>query len=129
VVHLTNHTSTEILPIFSRLELESGKWVPRHLPPNFGAARDIPLEANIHPTVEAMHRAGVLSKDQMPILGGTDPPIPTIPGAAAMFAARARKRKEEIAKRRKQGKKPDTQVNGEARHWGGVGDVVARTWG
>ena len=119
-------TCTEVLPIFSRLELEDGKWIPRHLPPNFGAARDIPLEANIHPTVEAMHRAGVLSKDQMPVLGGTDPPIPTIPNAAAIFAARARQRREMIAKRKKEGKKAG---NTQAKSWDNLGNVAARSWG
>ncbi|KAF2265212.1 hypothetical protein CC78DRAFT_559982 [Lojkania enalia] len=64
----------ELLPIFSRLELEGGKWVPRHLPPNNGARRDIPSNAEIHPTVSAMYHAGVLSLEQMPVLGGTDPP-------------------------------------------------------
>jgi hypothetical protein len=113
----------EILPIFSRLELEDGKWVPRHMPPNFGARRDIPLEAHIHPTVEAMHRAGVLSKDQMPILGGTDPPIPTIPNAAAIFAARARQRRERAQKGKEASKEPAKPHN-----WNNLGLVAAKSW-
>lgn len=31
----------EILPFFTRLELENGEWVPRYWPPNRGAARDV----------------------------------------------------------------------------------------
>lgn len=31
----------EILPFFTRLELENGEWVPRYWPPNMGAARDV----------------------------------------------------------------------------------------
>jgi hypothetical protein len=62
----------EILPFFTRLELEDGKWVPRHFPPNLGAKRDIPLDAAIHHSVKAMSRAGIISEDQTPVLGGTE---------------------------------------------------------
>ncbi|KAF1994657.1 hypothetical protein P154DRAFT_501527 [Amniculicola lignicola CBS 123094] len=62
----------EILPFFTRLELEDGKWVPRHFPPNLGAKRDIPLDAIIHHSVKAMSRAGIISEDQIPVLGGTE---------------------------------------------------------
>jgi hypothetical protein len=41
----------EILPIFKRLELEGGKWVPRYLPPNLGYTRDLPSCAVLHPSV------------------------------------------------------------------------------
>ncbi|KAL2062511.1 hypothetical protein VTL71DRAFT_6777 [Oculimacula yallundae] len=65
----------ELLPIFNRLELESGKWVPRHWPPNLGAPRDIPHGAEIHPSVYSLHRAGVLRDDQLPQTGGDNPHI------------------------------------------------------
>ena len=48
--------------------------MPEYWPPNLGARRDIPRNAAIHPTVDAMHRAGLLSPDQMPKLGGEDSP-------------------------------------------------------
>ncbi|KAH7356398.1 sporulation associated protein [Rhexocercosporidium sp. MPI-PUGE-AT-0058] len=65
----------EILPIFNRLELEKGRWVPRHWPPNLGAPRDIPHGAEIHPSVYSLHRAGVLKDDQLPQTGGDNPHI------------------------------------------------------
>ncbi|EEP75572.1 conserved hypothetical protein [Uncinocarpus reesii 1704] len=63
----------EILPFFTRLELEHGEWNPRYWPPNFGAARDIPRDAAIHPSVERMFKAGLLQ--EMPRLGGDDAPL------------------------------------------------------
>ncbi|KAI1981034.1 hypothetical protein LOZ53_001581 [Ophidiomyces ophidiicola] len=63
----------EILPFFTRLELENGEWNPRYWPPNLGALRDIPREANIHNSVEELFKAGVLRK--MPKLGGDDAPF------------------------------------------------------
>ncbi|PVH81831.1 hypothetical protein DL98DRAFT_623095 [Cadophora sp. DSE1049] len=65
----------ELLPIFNRLELEGGRWVPRHWPPNLGAPRDIPHGAEIHPSVYNLHRAGVLKDDQLPKTGGDNPHI------------------------------------------------------
>ena len=41
----------EILPIFKRLELEDGKWVPTYWPPNLGFTRDLPSSATLHPSV------------------------------------------------------------------------------
>ncbi len=35
-----NDSSAEVLPFFTRLELEKGEWVPRYNP-NFGANRDV----------------------------------------------------------------------------------------
>lgn len=61
---------SEILPIFTRLELEHGKWVPRHWPPNNGAPRDIPDGAIIHKSVPELHQAGILQADQLPKTGG-----------------------------------------------------------
>ncbi|WEW57463.1 hypothetical protein PRK78_002930 [Emydomyces testavorans] len=63
----------EVLPIFTRLELEHGEWNPRYWPPNFGAARDIPADAKLHFSVEEMFKAGLLEK--MPKLGGDDAPL------------------------------------------------------
>ncbi|KAH8587871.1 hypothetical protein B0O99DRAFT_731593 [Bisporella sp. PMI_857] len=65
----------ELLPIFNRLELEGGRWVPRHWPPNLGAPRDIPHGADIHSSVYDLHRAGVLKDDQLPKTGGDNPHI------------------------------------------------------
>ncbi|EZF31568.1 hypothetical protein TMEN_2627 [Trichophyton mentagrophytes] len=63
----------ELLPIFTRLELEDHQWKPRYWPPNCGAHRDIPTEATLHCTVEKMHKAGILKK--MPKLGGDKAPL------------------------------------------------------
>lgn len=63
----------EVLPVFTRLELEHGQWVPRYWPPNMGAKRDLPEEAVIHESVQQMYNAGVIS--EMPKLGGDEPPI------------------------------------------------------
>ncbi len=68
-------TLQELLPIFNRLELESGRWVPRHWPPNLGAPRDIPHGADIHPSVYNLHRAGVLKDSELPKTGGDNPHI------------------------------------------------------
>ncbi|KAL2870286.1 T6SS phospholipase effector Tle1-like catalytic domain-containing protein [Aspergillus lucknowensis] len=66
----------EILPVASRLELENGKWIPRRLPPNFGAARDIPCEATIHPSVYEMLESGILKDFPIPKPGGDNPNLP-----------------------------------------------------
>ncbi|KAL2835741.1 hypothetical protein BJY01DRAFT_223040 [Aspergillus pseudoustus] len=66
----------EILPVATRLELESGKWVPRRLPPNLGAARDIPCGATIHPTVYEMLESGILKDFPIPKPGGDNPNLP-----------------------------------------------------
>ncbi|KAF3914692.1 hypothetical protein AA313_de0206004 [Arthrobotrys entomopaga] len=50
------------------LEYEKGKWVPRYWPPNFGAMRDIPADADIHPSLVALHEAGILKANQVPTL-------------------------------------------------------------
>ncbi|PGH27936.1 hypothetical protein AJ80_00190 [Polytolypa hystricis UAMH7299] len=63
----------EVLPLFTRLELEHGEWIPRYWPPNFGAMRDIPLDAHIHISVFYLKSAGVIC--EMPELGGDDSPI------------------------------------------------------
>ncbi|KAA8651229.1 hypothetical protein EYZ11_007815 [Aspergillus tanneri] len=66
----------EILPVASRLELENGKWVPRRLPPNMGAARDIPNGAHIHPSVYEMLESGILKDFPIPKQGGDNPNLP-----------------------------------------------------
>jgi len=66
---------TEFLPIFTRLELEKGRWIPRYWPPNLGAPRDIPHGAQIHPSVYDLHHAGILRDDQLPKTGGNNPHI------------------------------------------------------
>lgn len=65
----------EFLPIFTRLELEKGQWVPRRLPPNMGAPRDLPHYAVIHPSVKEMIKAGILDKKSIPRKGGDNPII------------------------------------------------------
>ncbi|KKK22133.1 hypothetical protein AOCH_003013 [Aspergillus ochraceoroseus] len=67
---------TEVLPIASRLELENGKWVPRRLPPNLGAERDLPDGATIHPSVLEMREAGILDEFPIPKPGGDNPNLP-----------------------------------------------------
>ena len=62
----------EVLP-FAYYDLIGGEWIPRYWPPNFGRRRDIPLEADIHPTVQQMRRAGILLESDMPRLGGEEP--------------------------------------------------------
>ena len=47
-----------------------------------GSRRDIPRNAVIHPTVHELHKAGVLSAEQMPKLGGEDSPRLLVPEAA-----------------------------------------------
>ncbi|GLB05817.1 hypothetical protein AtubIFM57258_001107 [Aspergillus tubingensis] len=67
----------EILPLFTRLELEHGKWVPRQWPPNMGAPRDIPEDAVIHPSVHEMVRAGILDPKSIPPRGGNNSHLPS----------------------------------------------------
>ncbi|KAK7613323.1 hypothetical protein BKA81DRAFT_396277 [Phyllosticta paracitricarpa] len=68
----------ECLPIFTRLELENGKWIPRHCPPNYGARRDIPLDAEIHPSVIEMVETGILRGSSIPVKGGDNPRMPSV---------------------------------------------------
>ncbi|KAL6702529.1 hypothetical protein ACN47E_001568 [Coniothyrium glycines] len=75
----------EILPIFTRLELEKGKWVPRYWPPNLGAPRDIPHRASIHKSVYELRQAGHLTEEQMPKLGGDNPHV-NVKGALNAWA-------------------------------------------
>ncbi|KAJ6263850.1 hypothetical protein Dda_2422 [Drechslerella dactyloides] len=58
----------EVVPFISRLEYEKGKWVPRYWPPNFGASRDIPADADIHPSLVALQEGGVLKPTEVPKL-------------------------------------------------------------
>ncbi|KAF7625729.1 hypothetical protein AFCA_007561 [Aspergillus flavus] len=80
----------EILPIFTRLELEKGEWVPRRFPPNLGAPRDIPVEAKIHSSVNEMVKAGILDKESIPKKGGDNPNLPN-PASVVSTLKRARK--------------------------------------
>lgn len=72
----------EFLPIFTRLELHNGKWIPRRLPPNLGAPRDLPDYAVIHPSVKEMIKAGILDKDSVPPRGGDNPNLPNVANVA-----------------------------------------------
>ncbi|KAE8164710.1 hypothetical protein BDV40DRAFT_310640 [Aspergillus tamarii] len=80
----------EILPIFTRLELEKEEWVPRRFPPNLGAPRDIPVEAKIHSSVNEMVKAGILDKESIPKKGGDNPNLPN-PASVVSTLKRARK--------------------------------------
>jgi len=57
------------LLFFSRFELVKTTWIADRAW-NLGMSRDIPEDAHIHPTVQAMRRANVLSEAQMPVKGG-----------------------------------------------------------
>lgn len=73
---------SEFLPIFTRLELEKGKWVPRRLPPNMGAPRDLPMDAQIHSSVNEMVRAGILDEKSIPERGGDNSHLPNVANVA-----------------------------------------------
>ena len=68
-------TPTEVLPFFTRLELEDGAWIPRHWPPNLGSTRDIPRGATIHESVKRLFEDGVLTEQQLPREGGDQPSL------------------------------------------------------
>ncbi|KAK0625617.1 Uncharacterized protein DIS24_g11063 [Lasiodiplodia hormozganensis] len=104
----------EILPIFSRLELEKGKWVPRFWPPNLGAPRDIPVEGELHPSVNEMIKAGILDPKSVPEKGGDNPIVlPNVGVADALSAwSQAAKRRAAEKKRRGSGSSEDTLVEG-----------------
>ncbi|KUJ12983.1 uncharacterized protein LY89DRAFT_709465 [Mollisia scopiformis] len=68
---LSTNNNQEWVP-FSYGYISDGKWVSRQLPPNLGSRRDIPVGADIHPSVMMMNRAGVLPEDQMPRMGGEE---------------------------------------------------------
>ncbi|KAE8349209.1 hypothetical protein BDV28DRAFT_163816 [Aspergillus coremiiformis] len=70
IMNILIRNLAELLPIFTRLELEKGIWVLRRFPPNLGAHRDIPVEAEIHLSVNKMVNAGVLDKESIPKKGG-----------------------------------------------------------
>ena len=67
MVDVTDCTCIEWLPIFKRLELVKGQWVPMYYPPNMCDTRDIPEKAIIHPSVEARMEA---LKDYRPMNQG-----------------------------------------------------------
>ncbi|KAL8901931.1 MAG: hypothetical protein Q9207_004954 [Kuettlingeria erythrocarpa] len=58
----------EYIPLFSRLEYEykDKKWVVQRFPPSRGAYRDIPTDAEIHPSVKLLFKEGVLFKHETP---------------------------------------------------------------
>ncbi|KAL0261285.1 hypothetical protein SLS55_004982 [Diplodia seriata] len=85
----------EIIPIFTRLELEKGKWVPRHWPPNLGAPRDIPEEGVIHPSVDEMIKAGILDEKSVPAKGGDNPHLPSVAAALGAWRKAGERRRRE----------------------------------
>lgn len=123
-----HHPRTEILPIFSRLELEKGKWVPRFWPPNLGAPRDIPTEGVLHPSVNEMIKAGILDPKSVPEKGGDNPiALPDVGVADALGAwSQAAKRRAAEMKggRRGSGSSEDTLVEGLGEKVEGVKDKV-----
>lgn len=76
----------EVLPLFTRLELEKGKWVPRRFPPNLGASRDIPKDGKVHESVGQMIKAGILDKDSIPKKGGDELDLPDPVNIISSFA-------------------------------------------
>ncbi|KAK2731618.1 hypothetical protein FQN57_003271 [Myotisia sp. PD_48] len=78
VALLKANNRAELLPLFTRLELEKGKWIPRRFPPNLGAPRDIPNDAVIHPSVNEMVKAGIIDAESIPKKGGDNSHFPTI---------------------------------------------------
>ncbi|KAI9671611.1 MAG: hypothetical protein M1829_004616 [Trizodia sp. TS-e1964] len=129
----------EVLPFFTRLELEAGKWVPRYWPPNLGSARDVPDSAVIHPTVQQMFKAGVLTADQMPKLGGHSPSI-FLPANVLAIWARQQETAAKIAASVKSNVKSGAPKSGAqqlaggkpdaaARNWNDMGSLTARSWG
>ncbi|KAJ5965646.1 hypothetical protein N7481_012360 [Penicillium waksmanii] len=56
----------------------NGRWIPRRLPPNLGAPRDLPSDAIIDPSVKEMIQAGILDKESIPPRGGDNPNLPNI---------------------------------------------------
>ena len=107
-------TAIEILPIFTRLELEHGAWIPRHWPPNLGAKRDIPTHAEIHPSVQSMYQAGVLRLDQMPELGSDEPTL-LVPSSVFKLWKTSKTSPANLD--------PKPSANGHVK-----GDIGAKTW-
>jgi hypothetical protein len=122
----------ELLPFFTRLELENGRWVPRTWPPNCGTRRDIPLHANIHHSVEQMFRAGVLSLNQMPKLGGEEGPRILLPLTTTRAWARQREARRRAAAEAQPEEKKATKVGknkpSDAKSWDTLGFQEAKTW-
>lgn len=117
----------EVLPFFTRLELEKGNWVPRQWPPNLGTDRDIPDNAVIHPTVQQMFKAGVLSADEMPKLGGHTPAIFLPTNVLAIWS----KQQEAAAKLAESVKSGAQQLAGSkttAKTWNDTASLTARSW-
>jgi len=77
-------------------ELIGGKWMPRYWPPNFGRRRDIPLGAEIHPTVQQMRRSGILLESDMPRLEGEEPYDPLSKWSFFSLFKRKKKGKEPV---------------------------------
>lgn len=87
----------------------------------------------IHPSVEQMHKAGVLTADQMPKLGGDeDTPKLDIPVRAIRDWDRLRKAR--AAGSVSKGKQPSsadgstTSLLSAARTWDNVGHIGAKRW-
>ncbi|KAF2139466.1 uncharacterized protein K452DRAFT_275789 [Aplosporella prunicola CBS 121167] len=92
----------EILPIFTRLELEKGKWEVRYWPPNLGAPRDRPTNAVVHSSVQEMTKAKILDDSSIPDAGGDNSHLAN---ASKILGALTRWRK-------KAAREEDGQANG-----------------
>ncbi|KAF7590129.1 hypothetical protein BBP40_003242 [Aspergillus hancockii] len=120
----------EVLPIFTRLELEKGEWVPRRIPPNLGAPRDIPVEAEIHSSVNEMVKAGILDKESIPKKGGDNPNLPN-PASVVSTLKRARRNlarqppasEDSAEDKPDQGDDPQMHENGSIKGMNGVHKV------
>lgn len=124
---IVNRTSTtELLPIFTRLELEHGKWVPRRLPPNLGAPRDIPRRAEFHPSVNEMVKAGIIEKSSIPEKGGDNP---ILPSASSVVNTWGRVRKNLANQASTISNGTSGEANGSAHETEKNGIHHAKTWG
>ncbi|KAK8197371.1 sporulation associated protein [Phyllosticta capitalensis] len=113
----------ECLPIFMRLELEHGEWVPRHWPPNLGAPRDIPHDGKIHESVDEMVKAGILDPSSIPKKGGDNPHLPSVATVMGQWNQRRKVANKEDSS-------TDTRVDGVSgsRAWEHGQAVLAKAW-
>ncbi|KAI9888526.1 MAG: hypothetical protein M1814_006860 [Vezdaea aestivalis] len=119
----------EILPLFTRLELENNRWIPRYWPPNLGATRDIPDGAEIHPSVQRMHQAGILTHNQMPRTGGDTPTIFLPSNALKMWSKRRNIQPQQLKAAASSGpSKPNGTTLNAAKTWDSVDSVVPKVW-
>ena len=109
------------------MELHNGKWIPRRLPPNLGAPRDLPDYAVIHPSVKEMIKAGILDKDSVPPSGGDNPNLPNVANVAYAWT----KLRNNMTKQASQTNGPangsadgSEKTNGTGNKW-----TLAKAWG